>query len=94
LEATFAQFNNLFSLKISNSLIENSFENNENVSIFNFIRIFIRRKNNITGWKPVSFKQIAEQLNISVTTVSKSLKDYPDISKKTKALVSRIGPNP
>jgi len=40
--------------------------------------------------KPVTLKQIAEQLNISVTTVSKALKDYPDISKKTKALVKEL----
>lgn len=37
--------------------------------------------------KPVTLKQIAEQLNISVTTVSKALKDYPDVSKKTRLLV-------
>jgi len=37
--------------------------------------------------KPTTLKQIAEQLNISVSTVSKALKDYPDVSKKTKALV-------
>lgn len=40
--------------------------------------------------KPVTLKQIAEQLNISVTTVSKALKDYPDISKKTKAMVKEL----
>ncbi|WP_411766759.1 LacI family DNA-binding transcriptional regulator [Winogradskyella sp. A3E31] len=37
--------------------------------------------------KPVTLKQIAETLNISITTVSKALKDYPDVSKKTKRLV-------
>lgn len=37
--------------------------------------------------KEVTLKQIAENLGISVTTVSKALKDYPDVSKKTKALV-------
>ncbi|MDT7831470.1 LacI family DNA-binding transcriptional regulator [Flavobacteriaceae bacterium S356] len=37
--------------------------------------------------KPVTLKQIAETLGISITTVSKALKDYPDVSKKTKALV-------
>lgn len=36
---------------------------------------------------PVTLKDIAEKLNISITTVSKSLKDYPDVSKKTKRLV-------
>jgi len=30
----------------------------------------------------VTLKQIAEQLGISITTVSKALKDYPDVSKK------------
>ncbi|WP_204344888.1 LacI family DNA-binding transcriptional regulator [Psychroserpens algicola] len=37
--------------------------------------------------KPVTLKEIAETLNISVTTVSKALKDYPDVSKKTRKLV-------
>ena len=36
---------------------------------------------------PVTLKQIAETLKISVSTVSKALKDYPDVSKKTKRLV-------
>ena len=35
----------------------------------------------------VTLKQIAENLGISITTVSKALKNYPDVSKKTKALV-------
>lgn len=37
--------------------------------------------------KPVTLKEIAEILGISITTVSKALKDYPDVSKKTKRLV-------
>ncbi|MEY8868622.1 LacI family DNA-binding transcriptional regulator [Meridianimaribacter flavus] len=37
--------------------------------------------------KPVTLKQISETLNISITTVSKALKDYPDVSKKTRKLV-------
>ena len=37
--------------------------------------------------KPVTLKEIAETLNISITTVSKALKDYPDVSKKTRKLV-------
>ncbi len=37
--------------------------------------------------REVTLKQIAENLGISITTVSKALKDYPDVSKKTKALV-------
>ncbi|WP_047548202.1 LacI family DNA-binding transcriptional regulator [Psychroserpens sp. Hel_I_66] len=40
--------------------------------------------------KPVTLKQIAETLNISVTTVSKALKDYPDVSEKTKKLVKEL----
>lgn len=40
--------------------------------------------------KPVTLKQIAETLGISVTTVSKALKDYPDVSKKTKTLVKDL----
>lgn len=40
--------------------------------------------------KPVTLKEIAEELNISVTTVSKALKDYPDVSKKTRALVREL----
>ena len=40
--------------------------------------------------KPVTLKQISEQLNISITTVSKALKDYPDVSPKTKALVKEL----
>jgi len=40
--------------------------------------------------KPVTLKDIAEHLGISVTTVSKALKDYPDVSKKTKALVKEL----
>ena len=37
--------------------------------------------------KPVTLKQIAEQLNMSVSTVSKALKDYPDIGVDTKKRV-------
>lgn len=37
--------------------------------------------------KEVTLKQIAENLGISVTTVSKALKDYKDVSPQTKALV-------
>ncbi|MDN3644106.1 LacI family DNA-binding transcriptional regulator [Lutimonas halocynthiae] len=40
--------------------------------------------------KPVTLKQIAEQLNISVATVSKALKDYPDVSIKTKTKVKDL----
>lgn len=37
--------------------------------------------------KPVTLKQISEILGISIATVSKALKDYPDVSEKTKKLV-------
>ena len=40
--------------------------------------------------KTVTLKDIAEQLNISVTTVSKALKNYPDVSKKTKLQVKEL----
>lgn len=40
--------------------------------------------------KRVTLKQIAETLGISITTVSKALKDYPDVSKKTKKLVKEL----
>jgi LacI family transcriptional regulator len=37
--------------------------------------------------KTVTLKQIAAKLGISVTTVSRALKDYPDINAKTKQMV-------
>ena len=40
--------------------------------------------------KIVTLKDIAEQLNISVTTVSKALKNYPDVSKKTRLQVKEL----
>jgi LacI family transcriptional regulator len=39
---------------------------------------------NTLQMKVVKLKDIAEILGVSVTTVSKALKDYPDISKETK----------
>lgn len=36
---------------------------------------------------PVTLKDIAKKLGITAATVSRALKDYPDISPKTKALV-------
>jgi LacI family transcriptional regulator len=44
--------------------------------------------------KPVTLKQIAEQLNISIATVSKALKDYSDVSPKTKALAKTLNYKP
>lgn len=38
----------------------------------------------------VTLMQIAEKLNISVSTVSKALNDYPDVSDKTKGLVKEL----
>jgi LacI family transcriptional regulator len=35
----------------------------------------------------VTLKHIAEELGVSITTVSKALKEYPDVSKKTRKLV-------
>ncbi len=40
--------------------------------------------------KQVTLKQIAETLNISVATVSKALKDYYDVSPKTKKRVKEL----
>lgn len=40
--------------------------------------------------KPVTLKDLAKQLGLSVTTVSKALKGYPDVSAKTKALVENL----
>ena len=40
--------------------------------------------------KPVTLKQIAEELNISVSTVSKALKDYPDVGATTKKRVLEL----
>lgn len=39
---------------------------------------------------PISLKLIAEKLNISITTVSKALKDYKDVSAKTKEAVINL----
>lgn len=38
----------------------------------------------------VTLKQIAEILNISITTASKALKDYKDVSPKTRAAVRNL----
>jgi LacI family transcriptional regulator len=40
--------------------------------------------------KPVTLKEIAAQLNLSVSTVSKALKDYPDIGVDTKKQVREL----
>ncbi len=40
--------------------------------------------------KQITLKNIAEELNISVTTVSKALKNYADVSPKTKAAVLNL----
>lgn len=40
--------------------------------------------------KPTTLKEIADKLNISTSTVSKALKNYPDVSKKTKDLVNDL----
>lgn len=50
--------------------------------------------------KPITLKQIAETLGLSVSTVSKALRDYPDVSEKNKKLVNDLArslnyvPNP
>jgi LacI family transcriptional regulator len=40
--------------------------------------------------KPVNLKQIAKELGISITTVSKALNDYPDVSAKTRKRVKDL----
>ncbi|HEY4617759.1 MAG TPA: LacI family DNA-binding transcriptional regulator [Flavobacterium sp.] len=40
--------------------------------------------------KPTTLKEIAEALGISITTVSKALKDYSDVSPKTKKAVTDL----
>jgi len=40
--------------------------------------------------KPATLKDIAITLGLSVPTVSKALKDYPDVSQKTKTLVKDL----
>ena len=35
----------------------------------------------------ITLKEIAEKLGISITTVSKALKNYPDVSEKTRKAV-------
>lgn len=40
--------------------------------------------------KEITLKEIAETLGISITTVSKALKNYPDVSPKTKAAVLEL----
>ena len=37
--------------------------------------------------KTTTLKEIASMLGISITTVSKALKNYPDVSPKTKKAV-------
>lgn len=43
--------------------------------------------------KETTLKQIAETLGISITTVSKALKNYPDVSEKTKQSVLDLANN-
>jgi LacI family transcriptional regulator len=40
--------------------------------------------------RDITLKQIAETLGISITTVSKALKNYPDVSPKTKKAVLEL----
>lgn len=43
--------------------------------------------------KDITLKEIAERLGISITTVSKALKNYPDVSAKTKKSVIDMAQN-
>ena len=49
----------------------------------NFLNIYFH----ICDMKDITLKEIAETLGISITTVSKALKDYPDVSDKTRRSV-------
>jgi LacI family transcriptional regulator len=40
--------------------------------------------------KDITLKEIAQKLGISITTVSKALKNYPDVSEKTKQAVTEL----
>lgn len=52
-------------------------------------RHFCKETNN-KSMQRVTIKDIAKKLNISISTVSRALKDHPDISKKTKKLVVEL----
>ena len=43
--------------------------------------------------KNITLKEIATTLGISITTVSKALKDYSDVSAKTKKAVKELAEN-
>jgi LacI family transcriptional regulator len=43
--------------------------------------------------KDITLKEIATTLGISITTVSKALKNYPDVSEKTKNAVKELAQN-
>lgn len=40
--------------------------------------------------RPITLKDLAEKLGVSVTTISKALKDYPDIGQETKNQVKQL----
>ncbi len=40
--------------------------------------------------KPITIQEIAERLGVSKSTVSRALKDHPDISQKTKDAVNKL----
>lgn len=70
------------SVKFKHILTENVFESNENVFDLYFV-IF----SHICYMKETTLKEIAETLGISITTVSKALKNYSDVSEKTRKAV-------
>lgn len=49
--------------------------------------LYHETKNNHMSRHPITIKDIARILNVSVSTVSRALKDHPDISKATKKSV-------
>ena len=40
--------------------------------------------------QPITLKKISEQLNLSISTISRALKNHPDISEKTKNKVKEL----
>lgn len=61
---------------------------------------FFHRKQSKMGNRHTSLKDLAKELNVSISTVSRALKDHPDISREMKEKVKRLAmeknysPNP
>ena len=57
-----------------------------NITNILFFKLFGRMK------KAATIKDIAKSIGVSVSTVSRALKDKPEISEETKALVRTTAP--